>query len=115
MEIKLAKQDDINDLAQLWEGLDYYNREILKLETIFEGRDIGGKERYIKLLTQHLLDEGIIVVAELNGKKVGFVTCSIIDQFGNGRQDAVIDVTFVDDSVRGQGVGSKMYEFLENY
>lgn len=115
MEIRLAVENDIEDIAALWEGIDYYNREVLGLEGVFKDRDIGGKERYIKLLKQHLSDGGIVVLATLNGKKAGFVTCSVIDQFGNGVQDAVIDVSFVDESARGHGVGTEMYTFLESH
>lgn len=114
MNVRQAKLEDIDQIAELWAELDDYNMNTLKQFKVFRNNTIGGKDRYLKKLNAMLKDQDcLITVAEDDSKIVGFVTCYVSDSFGNGRVDAYIDVTMVSKDYRGKGVGTNLYKFLE--
>lgn len=114
MEIRTADKNDIEGISSMWEMLDDYNLNELHQDKVFRNGNVGGKDRYISLLNDIFDDaSSVVVVCKVDDKYAAFVTCSVVNQFGNGVQDAIIDVTFVDSSFRGMGIGTKIYEFLE--
>lgn len=53
-------------------------------------------------------DDDVVLVAEKDGEQVGFATGSLVD--GDGE----IDWLFVDPEVRGQGVGTELFESIRD-
>jgi GNAT superfamily N-acetyltransferase len=59
-------------------------------------------------LAERRESDGIVLVAEIDGEPVGFVTGSLVD--GDGE----IDWLFVDPEARGQGVGTELFEAIRD-
>ena len=114
MNIRKATKEDIDQIANVWEELHDYNVEVLGQAAVYRGKS-GWEERYKNLLQDIFNNaESLVVVAEDEGKIVGFVNSTVSNMFGDGPQHAYIDNTIIIKEYRGKGIGKKLYEYLEN-
>jgi aminoglycoside 6'-N-acetyltransferase I len=76
------------------------------------------RERHELEVTQLLASQGIVAVAELEGKLVGFAESSIRNDHVEGTTEAPVPYLegwFVKPAARGQGIGRALLGFLEHW
>ena len=114
MRINIRKAN-INDLIHIQNlnnslfDLEYNNYDsTLKLGWPFEK---DGEEYFIDRIKNNL-----IFVAEINGKIVGYLAGSILEEISYSVETfAELDNMYIDTNYRGYGIGSKLINEFKNY
>ena len=114
MRINIRKAN-INDLIHIQNlnnslfDLEYSNYDsTLKLGWPFEK---DGEEYFIDRIKNNL-----IFVAEINGKIVGYLAGSILEEISYSVETfAELDNMYIDTNYRGYGIGSKLINEFKNY
>ena len=116
MTIRRAENKDINKIAQLLvQVLNVHNAarpDIFKANT----RKYTDEELKIMLLND---DDPIFVATNENDVVIGYAFCKLILQNGshilNDKKTLYIDDLCVDEDLRGQHIGSSLYEYVKDY
>lgn len=112
INIRKANLNDliyIQNLNNLLFDLEYNNYDsTLKLGWPFEK---DGEEYFIDKIKNNL-----IFVAEINGKIVGYLACSILEEISYSIETfAELENMYIDTNYRGYGIGSKLIDEFKNY
>ncbi len=111
--IRLVKPEDVDAVAQLWEALVAYHRE---LDASLPPAAPQGARRYARRLIDRLDDPmSRVLVAEVDDKVVGYVLGVVVDlapeMFSQEPSGFLADI-FVDAEYRRTGVGRALVEAL---
>jgi len=114
--IRLLKAEDVDAVAQLWEALVAYHRE---LDASLPPAAPQGARRYARRLSDRLDDPmSRVLVAEMDGKLVGYVLGVVVDlapeMFSQDASGFLADI-FVDADHRRAGVGKALVEGLMDW
>ena len=112
INIRKANLNDliyIQNLNNLLFDLEYNNYDsTLKLGWPFEK---DGEEYFIDKIKNNL-----IFVADINGKIVGYLACSILEEISYSIETfAELENMYIDTNYRGYGIGSKLIDEFKNY
>lgn len=120
MNIRLAAENDIAAIGQMWEKLAQFHN---MLDSALPPAARGGGKVYARRLSSRLADSHTrLLVAEVDGALVGYALAVIIDvipdMFVQENSGFLADI-YVEDAFRQQGVGRALVEtvrlwFLEN-
>jgi GNAT superfamily N-acetyltransferase len=111
--IRLLKSEDVDAVAQLWEALVAYHRE---LDASLPPAAPQGARRYSRRLIDRMDDPmSRVLVAEVGGKVVGYVLGVVVDlapeMFSQEPGGCLADI-YVDGEYRRAGVGKALVEAL---
>ena len=114
--IRLLKSEDVDAVAQLWEALVAYHRE---LDASLPPAAPQGARRYARRLSDRLEDPmSRVLVAEVDGKVVGYVLGVVVDlapeMFSQEASGFLADI-YVDADYRRAGVGKALVEGLTDW
>jgi GNAT superfamily N-acetyltransferase len=119
MEIKIFKPNEshLTDLISLWRGQYDYHHGLDPVYYVNNSEDLDKKfEDYTKKAIND--DEPMILIAEVDGELVGFVT---YNKESNDYMDSniteygVVIELFVKESFRGKGIGALLLNEVEKY
>lgn len=99
-KVRLAKQSDVNRLAELMLQLGYSIESSVLIE---------------KLATFSSSQNDAVFVAELSDEVIGFISCHITTLFHQPGNSGRITILLVDQSVRGSGIGKQLVDTAEEY
>lgn len=113
MSIRLAEAEDIDAVAQLWEALVAYHRD---LDDSLPPAAPQGARRYARRLFDRLDDPmARVLVADLDGQVVGYVLGVIVDlapeMFAQDASGFLADI-YVDAAHRRAGIGTALVAAL---
>lgn len=114
--IRLAVETDAEAIARLWEALVKFHQTI---DPDLPAAAPGGGMLYAQRLTNRLHDTHTrVLVAEVDGKVVGYVLGVIVDltpeMFAQENSGFLADI-YVDEAYRTQGIGRGLVESLRNW
>lgn len=116
MNIRLAKHEDADAIARMWEDLVRYHRDI---DGDLPDSMPNGGSVYAQRLTNRLNDTHTrVLVAEADGRVVGYVLGVIVDlvpeMFAQEDGGFLADI-YVDSAYRGKGIGRALVETLSEW
>ena len=111
--IRLLRAGDVDTVAQLWAALVEYHRG---LDVSLPPAAPQGAKRYARRLTDRIEDPmSRVLVAEADGKIVGYVLGVIVDlapeMFAQEASGFLADI-FVDEAYRHAGIGTALVDNL---
>ena len=113
MLVRLANKSDKAELLKL---VDQLSIEILSNEKSAKQNPKGAQQNGGPIFSELIQrTDTEIFVAEDKGKLVGVANFYILPNIRHGHRWAHIDDFVVDKSTRGQGVGSKIFEYIKKY
>ena len=107
--IRDATPDDADHVAQLWVDLNHYILEYAPNYKYTDNAATGFSE-YLRTLPKD--PNGLLIVAELEGRLIGFIRGSIFTRAPSFviRQQGKIWDLYVSEKYRRQGIGQKLVE-----
>ena len=116
MKIRLATENDVETIAQLWYELVTYHQT---LTDDMPKPAPDGVERYAQRIRYGLSDSYLkTFVAEIDEKIVGYVFGSVIDLLPEtfvAENAGLIGDLYVQDAYRGMGVGSALMQAMKDW
>lgn len=113
MQVRLATKSDKAELLKL---VDQLSLEILSNNKTAKQNPKGAQQNGGQIFDELIARKDTeIFVAEDSGILLGVATFYILPNIRHGHRWAHIDDFVVDKSARGQGVGSKIFEYIRNY
>lgn len=108
VQVRAAKDEDLTDLAALWGRLDAFHRE---LGLAFPEPD-GAAEKWISSFVRTLGRFSFAWLAEQEGRVGAFLLARLKQSpaFLGGVQVGEISDLFIDEALRGSGVGAKLVD-----
>lgn len=114
MNIRLATEEDVPAIGQMWEKLAQYHN---MLDSALPPAARGGGKVYARRLISRLSDSQTrLIVAEENGVLIGYVLAVIVDvipdMFVQENSGFLADI-YVDEAYRQQGIGRTLVETVK--
>lgn len=116
MNIRLATEDDVPVIGQMWEKLAQFHN---MLDSALPPAARGGGKVYARRLISRLSDSQTrVIVAENNGDLVGYALAVIVDvipdMFLQENSGFLADI-YVDDAFRRKGVGRALVDTVKSW
>jgi (aminoalkyl)phosphonate N-acetyltransferase len=105
MQIRIVTSDDKKEVLSL---MDEFNEKYHSEEKA----SLIGEEIFDEILKR---EDTTIFVAEENGKLFGLATLYLLPNIRHGWHRGHIEDFFVTESLRGKGVGSKIFDAIKEY
>lgn len=107
-KIRLAGPQDAEQLVQIhYRAVHQISNEYYSQAALEAWSPLPNQARYDWMNGVIASDSKVVLVAEVQGQKVGFSIC--------GPQDGFIDALYVDPQCAGQGIGQALLEYTEQY
>jgi len=117
VQIEIAGAERVDELRELWLALHHHHREVVTAVQLVEDDELSWRSRR-QLYLDHLGPErGFFALASLSEELVGYAFVFIEDgpddTFPVGERYAEVYTLSVAPSMRGQGIGTRLLDFLD--